>query len=59
MLAKLHRIGEVHFRLLSANGLHVKENNERFTAADSLCRQNLKNEPQDTIMKYVLLRRTQ
>ena len=59
MLVRLHRIGKVHFRLLGANGLHVKENNVRFTAADTLCRQNLKNEPQDTIMNYVLLRRTQ
>ena len=39
-----YRIGEVHFRLLGTNGFHVKTKNERFTAASSRCRQNLKYE---------------
>ena len=33
--------GEVHFRLLSTNGFHMKANNDRFTAA-GWRRQNLK-----------------
>ena len=38
----LYKIGEVHFRLLGTNGFHVKANSERFTAASSRCRHNLK-----------------
>ena len=34
----------MHFRLLGTNGFHVKAKNERFTAASSRCRQNLKYE---------------
>ena len=34
----------VSFHLISKNGLHVKVKNERFTAAGSACRQNLKFE---------------
>ena len=34
----------MHFRLLGTNGFHVKAKNERFTAATSCCRQNLKYE---------------
>ena len=44
MLVTLYKIGEVHFHLLGTNGFHVKAENERFTAAGSRCRQNLKNE---------------
>ena len=44
MLIMLHKIGELHFRLLGTNGFHVKAKNERFTAASSRCRQNLKYE---------------
>ena len=40
----LYRIGEVHFRLLGTNGFHVKAKSERFTAASSRCRHNLKYE---------------
>ena len=40
----LYKIGEVYFRLLGTNGFHVKAKNERFTAASSRCRQNLKYE---------------
>ena len=43
MLITLYKIGEVHFRLLGTNGFHVKAN-ERFTAASSRCRHNLKYE---------------
>ena len=39
-----YKIGEVHFRLLGANGFHVKAKNGRFTAAASCSRQNLKYE---------------
>ena len=39
MLITLYKIGGVHFRL---HGFHVKAKNERFTAASSRCRQNLK-----------------
>ena len=39
-----NRIGEVYFRWIGTNGFHVKEENERFTAAVSRCRQNLKYE---------------
>ena len=42
MFVTLLKIDEVHFRLLGTNGLHVKAKNERFTAAGSRCRQNLK-----------------
>ena len=34
----------MYFRLLGANSLHVKAENERFTAAGSRCCQNLKYE---------------
>ena len=34
----------MHFRLLGRNGLQVKAENERFAAAVSRCRQNLKYE---------------
>ena len=44
MLIALHKIGELHFRLLGTNGFHVKAKGERFTAAGSRCRQNLKYE---------------
>ena len=44
MSVTLNKRGEVHFRLLGANGYHVKAKIERFTAAGSLCRQNLKYE---------------
>ena len=42
MLVTLYKIGEVHFRLIGADGFHVRDKNERFTAAGSRCRQNLK-----------------
>ena len=41
MLITLYKMGELHFRLLGTNGVHVKAKNERFTAAGSRCRQNL------------------
>ena len=44
MLITLYKIAELHFRLLGTNGFHVKAKNERFTAASSRCRQNLKYE---------------
>ena len=44
MLITSYKIGEVHFCLLSTNGFHAKAKNERFTAAGSRCRQNLKYE---------------
>ena len=44
MLITLYKIGGVHFRLLGTAGFHVKAKNERFTAASSRCRQNLKYE---------------
>ena len=44
MLAKLYGIDEVYYPLLSTNGFHVKAKNGRFTAAGSLCCQNIKNE---------------
>ena len=44
MLITLYKIGELHFRLLGTNGFHVKAKSERFTAASSRCRQNLKYE---------------
>ena len=43
-LVRLYKIGGVHFCLLGTNGFHVKAKNERFTAASSRCRQNLKYE---------------
>ena len=42
MLATLYEIGELHFRVFGTNGFHIKAKNERFTAASSRCRQNLK-----------------
>ena len=44
MLITLYRIGGVHFRLLATNGFRVKAKKERFTAASSRRRQNLKYE---------------
>ena len=44
MSVALYKIGGVHFRLLCTNDFHIKVKNERFTAASSLCRQNLKYE---------------
>ena len=44
MLVTLYKIGELHFRLLGTNGFQVKAKSERFTAASSRCRQNLKYE---------------
>ena len=44
MFITLYTIGGVHFRLLGTNGFHVKAKNERFNAASSRCRQNLKYE---------------
>ena len=44
MLITLYKIGELHFRMLATNGFHVKTKGERFTAACSRCRQNLKFE---------------
>ena len=38
------KIGGEYFRLLGANGFHVKAKSERFTAANPRCRQNLKYE---------------
>ena len=43
MVVTLKR-GEVHFHSLGTNGYHAKAKNERFTAASSRCRQNLKYE---------------
>ena len=44
MLIALYKIGGMHFRWLGSNGFHVKAKNERFTAASSRCRQNVKYE---------------
>ena len=45
VLVKLHKIVEVHFRLLDTNDFHLKAKNERFTAAGSWrYRQHLKYE---------------
>ena len=44
MMVTLYKIGEVHFRLLGTNYFHVKEKNERFTAASLRCPDNLKYE---------------
>ena len=41
-MVRMYKTGEVQFRLLSINSYHVKAKNERFTAASSHCRQNLK-----------------
>ena len=43
-LVTLHKKSEVHFRLLGMNCFHAKTKNERFTAENSRCRQNLKYE---------------
>ena len=40
----LYKIGEPHFRWLGTNGFHAKAKSERFTAASSRCRLNLKYE---------------
>ena len=44
MLITSYKIGGVHFRSIGTNDFHVKAKNERFTAASSRCRQNLKYE---------------
>ena len=44
MLITLRKIGEPHFRLLGTNGFHAKAKSQRFTAARSRCRPNLKYE---------------
>ena len=42
MFITLDKVGGVHFRLLGTNGFHVKAKDERFNAASSRCRHNLK-----------------
>jgi len=42
MFVTLYETAEVHFCLFSTNGLYVKADNEKFIAAGSRCRQNLK-----------------
>ena len=42
LVGHVEQIGEVHFSLLDTIGYRVKAKNERFTAASSLSRQNLK-----------------
>ena len=54
MVVTLNKIGQVHFRLLDTNGYRVKAKNERFTAASSLCRQNLKINMKDCAEKIAL-----
>ena len=44
MLITLYKIGGLLFRLLATNAFRVKAKKERFTAASSRCRQNLKYE---------------
>ena len=44
MLVKLYKIRKVYFRLLGTKGFHIKEEDERFTAAGLRCRQNIKYE---------------
>ena len=44
MLVTLKKTVEVSFHLIDANGFHAKAKKERFTAAGSRCRQNLKYE---------------
>ena len=44
MLITSYKIDELHFQLRGTNGFHVKAKSERFTAASSRCRQNLKYE---------------
>ena len=44
MFVTLYKIGEVHCRLVGTDGFHAKAKNERFTAAGSRCRLNLKYE---------------
>ena len=44
MLVALHKIGKVHFRMFGTNGFHANAKNERFTAASSRCRHNLRYE---------------
>ena len=44
MLVALHKIGKVHFRMFGTHGFHANAKNERFTAAGSRCRHNLKHE---------------
>ena len=44
MLVTSYEITEVYFRLLGTKDFHVKAKDERFTAADWRCRQNLKYE---------------
>ena len=44
MLITFYKIDDLLFRLLSTNGFHVKAKSDRFTAASSRCRQNLKYE---------------
>ena len=44
MLVTLYEIGEAYFRLLGTKSFRVQGENERFTAAGSRCRWNLKYE---------------
>ena len=44
MLVTLYEIGEGSFHLIATNDFLAKAENERFTAAGSRCRQNLKFE---------------
>ena len=52
MLVPLGEMGEaVSIHLSSKNGLHVKVKNERFTAASSLCRQDVAINMKDCVEK--------
>ena len=42
MFVTLYETAEVHFCLFGTNGLYVKADKEKFIAAGSPCRQNLK-----------------
>ena len=44
MLGTVYKIGGVHFRLLGTICFYIKAKNDRFTAASSRCRKNLKYE---------------
>ena len=44
MMIKLYKIAKLNFCVLSTNSFHVKAKAEKFTAASSRCRQNVKHE---------------
>ena len=57
MLVMLYKIDGVHFRLLGANGFHIKAKKKRTTVASSRCRQKFHVVVWQTMSKHITKKR--